>query len=95
MRPTPLPEQKEARRHGDAAFPLQQYTTELDAATPAVFAHWHDEAELTLIQEGSCTYQIQLEEGFRVVVTMRREDFDVEPADSEGHCPDSLLVRDG
>lgn len=58
----PLPEQKEARRHGDAAFPLQQYTTELDAATPAVFAHWHDEAELTLIQEGSCTYQIQLED---------------------------------
>lgn len=26
-----------------------------------------------------------------MVVTMRREDFDVEPADSEGHCPDSLL----
>ena len=46
-------------------------------------------------ESSRCDYQIQLEEGFRVVVTMRREDFDVEPADSEGHCPDSLLVRDG
>lgn len=63
MRPTaPLPEQKEARRHGEAAFPLQQYTTALSPAAPDVFAHWHDEAELTLIQEGSCLYQIQLEE---------------------------------
>nr|XP_020734369.1 complement C1s subcomponent isoform X2 [Odocoileus virginianus texanus]XP_020734370.1 complement C1s subcomponent isoform X2 [Odocoileus virginianus texanus] len=42
-------------------------------------------------ESSRCDYQIQLEEGFRVVVTMRREDFDVEPADSEGHCPDSLL----
>ena len=46
-------------------------------------------------ESSRCDYQIQLEQGFRVVVTMRREDFDVEPADSEGHCPDSLLVRDG
>ena len=61
MRPIPLPEQKEARRHGEAAFPLQQYTTALSPAAPDVFPHWHDEAELTLIQEGSCTYQIQLE----------------------------------
>ena len=62
MRTTPpLPEQKEARRHGEAAFPLQQYTTRLSSAAPTVFAHWHDEAEFTLIQEGSCTYQIQLE----------------------------------
>ena len=45
-------------------------------------------------ESSRCDYQIQLEQGFRVVVTMRREDFDVEPADSEGHCPDSLLVRD-
>ena len=58
----PLPEQKEARHHGEAAFPVQQYTTALSPAVPEVFAHWHDEAELTLIQEGSCTYQIQLEE---------------------------------
>lgn len=62
MRPfSPLPEQKEARRHGEAAFPLQQYTTRLSPAAPHVFAHWHDEAEFTLIRGGSCVYQIQLE----------------------------------
>lgn len=57
----PLPEQKEARRHGEAAFPLQQYTTCLSPAAPTVFAHWHDEAEFAFIQEGTCNYQIQLE----------------------------------
>lgn len=62
MRPlAPLPEQKEARRHGEAAFPLQQYTTRLSPAAPHVLAHWHDEAEFTLIRTGSCVYQIQME----------------------------------
>lgn len=62
MRPlAPLPEQKEARRHGEAAFPLQQYTTCLSPAVPHVLAHWHDEAEFTLIRSGSCIYQIQME----------------------------------
>ncbi|XP_070476708.1 complement C1s subcomponent [Equus przewalskii] len=42
-------------------------------------------------ENSRCEYQILLEEGFQVVVTMRREDFDVEPADSEGHCADSLI----
>ena len=46
-------------------------------------------------ENSRCDYQILLEEGFQVVVTMQREDFDVEPADSAGHCADSLLVRDG
>lgn len=45
-------------------------------------------------ENSRCEYQILLEEGFQVVVTMRREDFDVEPADSEGHCADSLIVCD-
>lgn len=43
-------------------------------------------------ENSRCEYQIQLEEGFQVVVTIRREDFDVEPADSEGNCQDSLTV---
>ncbi|KAM6214738.1 complement C1s subcomponent [Rhynchocyon petersi] len=42
-------------------------------------------------ENSRCEYQILLEKGFQVVVTMRREDFDVEPADSEGNCPDSLI----
>lgn len=47
-------------------------------------------------ENSRCEYQIRLEEGFQVVVTMKREDFDVEPADSEGNCPDSLdfVTRD-
>ncbi|KAJ8790914.1 hypothetical protein J1605_021008 [Eschrichtius robustus] len=46
-------------------------------------------------ENSRCDYQILLEEGFQVVVTMQREDFDVEPADSAGHCADSLLFVAG
>ncbi|XP_017722061.1 PREDICTED: complement C1s subcomponent-like, partial [Rhinopithecus bieti] len=46
-------------------------------------------------ENSRCEYQIRLEEGFQVVVTVRREDFDVEPADSEGNCPDSLVFVAG
>lgn len=46
-------------------------------------------------ENSRCEYQILLEEGFQVVVTVKREDFDVEPADSKGNCADSLVVRDG
>lgn len=46
-------------------------------------------------ENSRCTYQILLEEGFQVVVTMRSEDFDVEPADSEGNCHDSLVFVAG
>lgn len=42
-------------------------------------------------ENSRCEYQILLEEGFQVVLTIRREDFDVEPADSEGNCADSLV----
>ncbi|XP_066116251.1 complement C1s subcomponent [Saccopteryx bilineata] len=45
----------------------------------------------TYPENSRCEYQIQLEAGFQVVVTIRREDFDVEPADSEGNCADSLV----
>lgn len=41
-------------------------------------------------ENSRCEYQIRLQEGFRLVLTIRREDFDVEPADSEGNCHDSL-----
>ncbi|XP_023404834.2 complement C1s subcomponent [Loxodonta africana] len=46
-------------------------------------------------ENSRCEYQILLEEGFQVVVTVRREDFDVEPADSDGNCPDSLVFVAG
>ncbi|XP_004692625.1 PREDICTED: complement C1s subcomponent [Condylura cristata] len=49
----------------------------------------------TYPENSRCEYQILLEEGFRVVLTVREEDFDVEPANSEGHCPDSLIFVAG
>lgn len=56
-----LPEQKENAKHGEILFPIQKYTTSLSPETPMVIPHWHEEAEFTLITEGNCTYQIQLE----------------------------------
>ena len=60
-RTSPSPEQKEQTRHGGHLFPFQKYMTSLSDLCPAVTPHWHDEAELTLITRGTCTYQIQLE----------------------------------
>ncbi|XP_012879035.1 PREDICTED: complement C1s subcomponent [Dipodomys ordii] len=42
-------------------------------------------------ENSRCEYRIELEEGFQVVVTMRRDDFDVEPADADGSCQDNLV----
>ena len=53
-------DQKEKAKHGEQLFPLQCYVTNLSATCPAVTAHWHDEAEFTMITNGGCTYQIQL-----------------------------------
>lgn len=52
--------QKENARHGEAFFPVQKYITRLTANYPAVTTHWHEEAELTLITQGNCVYQIDL-----------------------------------
>lgn len=53
-------EQRENTKHGEASFPVQKYITQLDTDTPTVMLHWHEEAELTLITQGDCTYQIDL-----------------------------------
>lgn len=42
-----------------------------------------------------CEYRVVLEPGYHVVLNIRSGDFDVEPADSEGNCPDSLTVGGG
>ena len=57
---SPALEQKEAAKHGEAFFPLQQYITRLTADDPVVTTHWHEEAELTIITKGNCFYQIDL-----------------------------------
>lgn len=53
-------EQKEDAKHGEAFFPVQRYITKLTPDYPVVTTHWHEEAELTLIKEGKCLYQIDL-----------------------------------
>ena len=55
------PEQKEQTKHGEHFFPLEKYITELSNLYPSVPAHWHEEAEFTLITEGHCTYQVQFD----------------------------------
>ena len=55
------PSQKEQTRHGERMFPLKRYITTLSDLCPAVTAHWHEEAELTMITDGACTYHIHLE----------------------------------
>ncbi|XP_020849943.1 complement C1s subcomponent [Phascolarctos cinereus] len=46
-------------------------------------------------ENSRCDYRIFLEKGYQVVVTIKKEDFDVEAVDSEGDCPDSLLFTAG
>ena len=53
-------EQKEDAKHGESFFPVQKYITRLAADYPVVTTHWHEEAELTLITQGDCFYQIDL-----------------------------------
>lgn len=55
-------DQKENTKHGETFFPVQKYITRLADDYPAVTIHWHEEAELTLITEGSCIYQIDFVE---------------------------------
>lgn len=54
-------DQHENARHGEEIFPLQKYVTPLWKEYPYVTAHWHEEAEFTRLEKGSCTYQIHLE----------------------------------
>lgn len=64
MKPTRLlsEEQKEDAKHGETFFPVQRYLTRLASDYPVVMTHWHEEAELTLITNGDCHYQINLVE---------------------------------
>ena len=52
--------QREPTRHGDRFFPLARYTLSFSKDFPLLPLHWHEEAELTLIQSGSCVYHIDL-----------------------------------
>lgn len=57
----PSLDQKEQTHHGGYFFPLKRYLTTLSDLYPSVAVHWHEEAELTMVTKGRCTYQIQFE----------------------------------
>lgn len=46
-------------------------------------------------ENSRCEYRVALRPGYFVALTIRSEDFDVEPADSKGSCHDSLTVGVG
>lgn len=57
----PEPGKKENVRHGAPDFPIQKYHTILPVGCPGVLTHWHEEAELTFITSGACTYRVESE----------------------------------
>lgn len=82
----PSLETKEKTHHGEQLFPLQRYLTCLHDNYSVVTPHWHEEAELTRILEGHCTYQIEL------------QTFEAEPGDLFFIPPEvlhSISVRPG
>ncbi|XP_005016825.3 complement C1s subcomponent [Anas platyrhynchos] len=46
-------------------------------------------------ENSRCDYRVALRPGYFVALTIRSEDFDVEPADSEGSCRDSFTLVSG
>lgn len=56
------PAQKEDVRHGDYIFPVIQYICLFNHDNSLLAPHWHEEAELSLITEGTCSYHLNLED---------------------------------
>lgn len=52
----------DTQRYGDPYFPVQRRLISLHDIRPLVTPHWHDEAELIRILDGSCTCRINLEQ---------------------------------
>ncbi|XP_042308806.1 complement C1s subcomponent isoform X2 [Sceloporus undulatus] len=46
-------------------------------------------------ENSQCDYRVSLEPGYRVVLTIGKKDFDVEPAGLEGNCHDALRILAG
>lgn len=51
----------EGVRHGSAMFPLEYYHCVFPLGISNLPVHWHKEFEITLVEKGSCTYQIDLQ----------------------------------
>lgn len=50
----------EAVQHGSAMFPLEYYHCVFPLGISNLPVHWHEEFEITLVQKGTCIYQINL-----------------------------------
>lgn len=64
MEPYLLLSQKQTVIHGDQLTPYAHYHCIMPTILPDVLLHWHVEAEVTIVRDGSATYQIG-EETFR------------------------------
>ena len=53
-----LPNLKECTTHGDALSPYAFYHCSIPDTFTDLMVHWHDEAEITIIRDGSAIYQI-------------------------------------
>lgn len=62
MRNSPFMEQKEDVKHGDSIFPVQKYYSTISDAGSCISPHWHEEAELTMILDGRCSYHLNQED---------------------------------
>jgi len=51
---------RETTNHGTFSFPFQFYPCSIPESYTSLTMHWHEEMEITLIQEGICNYQIDL-----------------------------------
>lgn len=55
------PKLKEKNKHGHFLFPIQNYHCHVPNHFRLLPLHWHDEMEITLIQEGTALYHIDLQ----------------------------------
>lgn len=53
-----LPDYKEKRSHGDALLPVRCYSCAVPNTYRNLSLHWHEEMEITLIEEGTIYYGI-------------------------------------
>lgn len=51
---------KENTTHGNFILPFTTYTGEISEISPSVPIHWHEEIEITIIEEGISEYKIDL-----------------------------------
>lgn len=53
---------KEARRHGNPAFPVRMYHFHCPADQPLLDLHWHDELEFFMVTEGRAVLRVGTED---------------------------------